>query len=178
VTPTQVTLQAGQTQTIRVIGTDSEGNGLANLPGIRFTSGNTAIVEILRVALRAPVIEAEVVALSAGSTTVTVSLTFQGIARTARAAITVSGTLGSSADVTATESYAFNPPTVVVARTGTVQWTFDAETHNVTFFAGPTGAPASIPDRANAQESRTFSAAGHFVYACTIHDMLGTVIVR
>lgn len=73
----------------------------------------------------------------------------------------------------------FTPPSVTIARGGTVTWTFGARPHNLTF-AAATGAPADSAGRiTNAQVVRTFNTAGTFNYECTIHSgMTGTVVVQ
>jgi plastocyanin len=89
----------------------------------------------------------------------------------------------STTGVTANEVIAgngtsFNPATLTVTKGTTVNFTFQATTHNVTFGA-TTGAPASIPNTTGQTVGRTFSTAGTFAYQCTLHGgMTGTVIVN
>ena len=81
-------------------------------------------------------------------------------------------------EVIAGNGTSFNPTTLTVAKGTTVNFTFQATTHNVTFGA-TTGAPANIANTSNQTVSRTFSAAGNFAYQCTLHSgMTGTVIVN
>jgi plastocyanin len=91
----------------------------------------------------------------------------------------VTGVLPNNAQVTAGYTdYIFEPRTVVIARDGSVRWTFGTLEHTVTF-APASGAPQSILGSYNAQVDRVFSATGNFSYSCTIHaGMTGTVIVR
>ena len=72
----------------------------------------------------------------------------------------------------------FTPPSVTIARGGTVTWTFGARPHNAAFNA-VTGAPANVPTTSNAQVARTFPTAGTFPYVCTLHTgMTGSVTVQ
>ena len=81
-------------------------------------------------------------------------------------------------EVIATTSNTFNPGTLTVTKGTTVTFTFQGTTHNVTF-NNVTGAPASIPNTANAGVQRLFDTAGTFGYNCTIHSgMSGTVVVN
>jgi plastocyanin len=94
--------------------------------------------------------------------------------------VTVTGALPTTATVVAgAASNDFTPPFLVIARGGTVSWTFTGRNHNVTF-AGTTGAPANIPTTSNSPTPvpRTFATAGTFDYNCTLHaGMTGTVVV-
>jgi plastocyanin len=81
-------------------------------------------------------------------------------------------------EVIAGNGTSFNPATLTVTKGTTVNFTFQATTHNVTFGA-TTGAPASISNTTNQTVGRTFSTAGTFAYQCTLHGgMTGTVIVN
>lgn len=81
-------------------------------------------------------------------------------------------------DVYGAESNTFSPPSVTIARNGTVTWTNATGTaHNVTF-AG-SGAPANIANHSSGTNARTFANAGTFSYQCTNHSgMTGSVTVQ
>jgi plastocyanin len=77
--------------------------------------------------------------------------------------------------VAATASSTFTPAQIVVARNGSVSWSFAIE-HNVTF--DTPNSPANIGNTATGSVARTFATAGTFAYHCTIHaGMAGSVIV-
>jgi len=84
-----------------------------------------------------------------------------------------------SANVSATAGAAFVPPTVDIARGGSVNWIFAGLGHTVTFDTPTVDTPAGIPVTSGATVSRTFLTAGTFAYHCEIHgSMAGTVIVH
>ena len=87
--------------------------------------------------------------------------------------------MASSDDGYGTQSHAFSPGTITIARTGTVTWANSTGLlHNVTFM-GTTGAPSNIPSFSTGAVSRSFSTAGSFGYQCTNHaGMTGQVVVR
>jgi plastocyanin len=172
VTPTTVSLAAGGVQTISVTGTGTDGKVIQNLSGVRYTSQNALVADVVALG--------DVAGLAPGSTTIDISVTVGGVTKSATVAVTVAaGTLPSSAAVGAVDiSNTFFPRTVVVQRAGTVQWTFTAVEHNVSFGAAA-GAPAAIGLVKNTNVSRTFNTAGNFQYDCTIHaGMTGFVVVR
>jgi plastocyanin len=71
------------------------------------------------------------------------------------------------------------PPDVDIAVGGTVTWTFQSLTHNVTFTTTAAGTPANTGDQTNTSVPRTFTTAGTFTYHCTLHPgMNGTVTVH
>ncbi len=75
-------------------------------------------------------------------------------------------------------THTFVPARVTVARGGAVTWSNSTSVlHNVTF-AAAAGAPANISDHVSGTTTRTFSTAGTFSYACSLHaGMTGTVEV-
>lgn len=85
----------------------------------------------------------------------------------------------SAAQVNATPSLAFTPPTIALAAGGTVTFVFGSVGHDVYFDNDPTGAPAAIAGvNANISVQRTFSVAGVYNYYCHIHPgMQGTITV-
>lgn len=85
----------------------------------------------------------------------------------------------SDGDVYGTITHEFAPPSVTVARNGTVTWTNSTnQIHNVTF-AAAAGAPANIINHSSGTNNRQFGTAGTFNYACTNHPgMAGEVIVQ
>jgi plastocyanin len=121
----------------------------------------------------------QVTGLSAGTATITVSLTLGSVTKTATVAVQVTGQLPTSATVAAgANTNDFTPNLVAIARGGTVTWTFGALQHTVEF-ASVAGAPANIgPSSPGASVGRTFGTGGTFGYVCTLHaNQTGTVIV-
>ena len=83
----------------------------------------------------------------------------------------------SSASIAA-PGFVFNPSQVDIALGGTVDFSFSAVTHNVTFNAAA-GVPANIPNTSNAIVSRQFNTVGTFNFQCTLHaGMTGAVVVH
>lgn len=112
--------------------------------------------------------------------TATIRATAQADAtKFAESVVTVTlATFPTTAQVTATTLSSFAPPTVDIARGGSVTWVFQSLTHNVTF-AGTAGAPNDIGNSTSVSVTRTFNTAGSFGYICTLHGgMSGTVVVH
>ena len=168
--PTTIQLNAGQSTTITVQAINTNGGTITNAGTATFTTQSATVAEVNA--------QGVVFGVSAGTTSIGVSLSFGGVTKTATIPVAVTGTLGTTATVTASSAAnTFNPQIVGVSRGGSVTWTFSAVEHNVTFSGG--GAPANIPNTVNASVSRTFGTAGNFPYDCSIHaGMTGTVIVR
>ena len=168
---TTLNLTAGGTATIQMTARDAQGGTISNPGTYTFTSRSATVVEVNQ--------QGSVVAIGAGSSAIDISLTRGGVTKTAAVNVTVTGSLGLTAQVAAgSTSNTFEPQVVAVARTGTVTWSFGSVQHNVTFSGGG-GAPANIPTVTNTSVSRTFTTAGNFPYDCNLHaGMVGTVIVR
>jgi len=116
-------------------------------------------------------------AVGAGSSTITASLTANGVTRTATAAVNVTA-VTATATVNMGQSNVFIPERVAITRNGTVTWVFPAVVHNVVFTPKP-GAPANIGNMSNSSVPRTFGTVDEYPYTCTIHPgMNGTVVVR
>jgi plastocyanin len=169
VTPTTISVSAGATQTISATGRTAAG---ATVSGVNFAyaSSNTAVASVSQ--------SGQVLGISAGTSTITVTGSQGTVTKTATVAVTVTGGLPNQVVVVAgAATNDFTPPNVAVARGGTVTWTFGALVHNVDF-QGVTGAPARIPDTSNASVARTFGTAGTFAYVCSLHSgMNGSVLV-
>jgi len=169
--PTTITLTAGQRTTITMTALNTNSQPIANASGYTYSSSAPAVAAVSS--------SGDVTGLSAGTATVTVSLTLGSVTKTVDVPVTVSGTLPLTATVVAgATSDTFTPNFVAIARSGTVTWSFGARAHNVNF-EGAANAPANIPDSVNESEARTFGTAGTFSYRCTIHaSMSGTVFVQ
>jgi plastocyanin len=83
-----------------------------------------------------------------------------------------------TATVNATPSLAFSPTRTTIAPGGTVTFAFGSVAHNI-YFNSTQGAPTDIPgSNANTSVTRSFPAAGTYVYQCRIHaGMQGTIVV-
>jgi len=169
VTPSTVNVTAGQQQTITAQGIGDNGQPLSGVT-FSYVSGTPAVAAVTSAGV--------VIGLSAGSSAITVTGSRGGVSRNAPVTANVTGTLATTAAVTAgAASNTFTPALVAVARGGTVTWTFGALTHNAEF-GGTSGAPANIGNTTNNSVARTFANAGTFNYVCSLHPgMNGTVIV-
>jgi uncharacterized protein YjdB len=169
VTVTPGTLQVAVAATGQLNAAVSVGNNASQ--AVNWTSGNVATASVDP--------SGKVTGVAAG--TVNIRATSQADAtKFAESVVTVTAApaFPSTASVVASTSAAFEPQEVEIARNGTVTWTFQSLTHNVTF-DGATGAPNNIGSSANTDVSRAFSTAGTFNYQCTLHGgMTGRVIVR
>ncbi|HEX7120937.1 MAG TPA: hypothetical protein VF178_01115 [Gemmatimonadaceae bacterium] len=168
---TSLSMTAGEIEIITVTALDTENKVIASIPTPSFTSQNDDVVEVSATG--------QVIAVGAGQTTIGVSVTRNGITKTAQVAVTVTGQLPQTATVVASSAdYIFTPRDVVIRAGGSVDWTFGSLEHTV-YFQGGAGAPANIASGLNTTVSRSFSQTGNFAYSCTIHPgMSGTVIVR
>jgi plastocyanin len=167
---TTITLTAGQRQTITMQALDSNNQPIAGASGYAFSSGTPAIAVVSTAG--------QVTGLTAGTATITVSLTLGGVTKSATVAVQVTGALPTTATVAAgANSDDFTPNFVAIARGGTVTWTFGERVHTVEF-ATTTGAPGNIGPSSNTTVARTFGTGGTFGYICTLHaNQTGTVIV-
>ncbi|HUQ83581.1 MAG TPA: Ig-like domain-containing protein [Gemmatimonadaceae bacterium] len=165
VTPAAPTVVVGFTTTLSASAKDQNGAAMSGLTTTYASSDNA----------KATVTNAGVVTgVAAGTARITATGVIGGVTKTANVDVTV-GAAPTSAAVAATAASQFSPNNVVVARNGTVGWSF-AILHNVTF--DTPGSPANIGDTATGTVSRTFPTAGTFAYHCTIHaGMTGSVVV-
>jgi plastocyanin len=169
-TPT-VALTAGQTATLAPEALDASGRVITGATGYTYASAAATIAESQG--------SGTILGISAGATTVTVSLTRDGVTATSAVSFTVTGSLPATATVIAGDaSRVFTPATIVVARNANVSFTFGALVHNVTF-RGQVGAPANVPNTTNAVLARVFGAVGDYDYDCSLHaGMTGKIMVR
>ena len=164
-------VEAGETVTVVPQAIDTDGNVISGVTGYVYTSSDESVAE--------PRSAGSFLGVQAGSATLTVSLTRDGVTASADAAMTVTGALPSMATVVAGNSSTdFTPAALVVALDAEVTYSFGTLVHNVTYGSTP-GAPANIPNTTNDDVARTFDTAGDFTYDCTIHPgMSGEVLVR
>ncbi len=164
-------LNAGQSTTLTPQAFDAAGAAIAGVTGFTFTTSEPTVAEISG--------GGGVLAIGAGTSVVTVSLTRDGITATTTANVVVTGALPASATVVAgNASNTFTPASLVVAVAADVTFSFGTRVHNVTH-GSTAGAPTDIPNTSNANVVQSFPTAGDFVYDCTLHPgMQGTVIVR
>jgi len=164
-------LAIGATAPLQASARDARGNGITGATGFTFTTARaaTAIVSSTGV----------VTAITPGATTITASLTRDGVTATGTASVTVNAPASSVlAAAVGTTANTFTVPSVTIGLGGTVTWNIGAIAHNVSFNA-VTGAPQSIATTSATAASRTFATVGTFPYNCTLHaGMTGTVIVQ
>lgn len=77
----------------------------------------------------------------------------------------------------------FSPTSATIRVGGKITWRISASSdgtgHNVIFTGNVAGKPADINIVRNVAVSRTFTQAGTFPYACTVHPgMNGDVVVK
>lgn len=115
-----------------------------------------------------------VLGVTAGTSTITASLSRDGVTRTATAAVT--RVLPDRGAVSGTADDAFVPDSIVISKGGQVTFTFQAM-HNVNFLGA--GAPPNIPTTSGASIDRIFASTGDFPFTCSLHGGLtGIVKVR
>lgn len=169
-TPT-VALAAGATATLVSEALDAGGRVIAGATGFTYSSSAANVAE--------PLGDGAILAISAGTATITVSLTRNGVTATSTVAVTVTGSLPGAATVNVgAGGLTFTPPTLVVARNASVTFAFAPVNHNVTFRT-VAGAPTNIPNTITTSVVRAFASSGDFPYDCSLHaGMTGMVMVR
>lgn len=166
--PASATVAAGSVTVLTAAARDQAGALINGATGFTFTSSVPSVAEAST--------SGTVLAVSAGTTTVTASLTRDGVTRTASATFTVTGVMPDRVTVTATLDNTFSPGIVAVSRGGVVSFSF-LTTHNVNFLSA--GAPPNIASTSGVIVERTFTAVGDFTYSCSLHGgMTGLVVVR
>jgi plastocyanin len=166
ITPATSSIAPGSSVQFTATAANAAGTALTGLTAT-WTSSNEAAATVSSTGL--------VSAIADGTTTITATIS----GKTATRVVTVQTiTVGSSASVTAGVDNQFTPPQVDISLGGTVTWQFGAAAHNVTF-GSTTGAPTNINDSQSTSVTRTFTTAGSFSYACTLHPgMNGMVVVH
>jgi plastocyanin len=166
VEPSAPTLTVGGTQALTPAAKDQNGATMSGLTTTYISNApGTASVTTGGV----------VTGVALGTTTITATGTIGSVTKTATVNVTV-GAPPATVSVAATSGNQFSPANAVVARNGTVTWTFAIQ-HNVTWDTA--NSPANIGNTSTGSESRTFPTVGTFAYHCTIHGgMTGTVEVK
>jgi plastocyanin len=168
VTPQSGVVAIGSTLQLVAEPVDQFGAPMAGLGNPSFSSANTS---------RATVTTSGVVSgISAGTVTITASLSSQGITKSAQVSVLVAS--GNEPTVT-TSADEFQPEDLDVAPGETVIFVFAVATHNVTFEEeSPPGGNIGDTAPGNAV-ARTFTTPGDYDYECTIHKgMKGRIRVR
>ena len=169
-TRTNVLLKPTETTTITATPKDASGNALTGhavtwtvLPatGVATITPNGASVTI------------------SGSANGTATVTATSETKTADVHVTVSSTIPTSADVgVGANGNAFTPADADILSGGTVNFTWNGVTHNVTWQTTPASVP-NIPDRSSGTVTVTLNQSGTYSYHCTIHPgMDGTITVH
>jgi plastocyanin len=169
VTPNSPSITVGGTVQLTATPLDQFGNALSGAPAPSFSSGSPGVATVNGTGL--------VTSVTAGTATITASVTSGSITKTATSVVTVTPQSGGT--TVTTPNLTFAPPSVTIAAGGTVTWQFSGALHNVTFTGtAPTGGNISDQAVGNAV-SRTFATAGTYTYECTNHNnMTGTVVVQ
>ncbi|MFN8571117.1 MAG: Ig-like domain-containing protein [Gemmatimonadaceae bacterium] len=172
-TPSSASIAVGGT--VRLVATplDAGGQTLTGLGAPAFTTTNAVIAFVNDTGL--------VTGVSAGTVTVTATLTSGGVTRTASSAIAVtSGGSQGQASVAISDN-AFSPSSLTVVKNeagATVTWSWTgSRLHNVTFDDGGSGSA----NQTSGTFARTFTTAGTYTYYCSIHGkavMSGSITVQ
>lgn len=169
-TPATVPLPVGGNQQLTAVARDGRGNTIPGASGFTFSSNNEPVATVTPSG-------GFVSAVSAGTATITATLTRDGVTAGANSTVNVTGSSVPSSATVSTTNSAFQPGSVDITQGGTVTWNFGATAHNVNFSGS--GAPADIATTSSASVARTFPTAGTFPYLCNIHaGMTATVIVH
>lgn len=170
ITNSALALAAGSTATLVPEALDAAGRVIAGVTGYTFTSSAATVAEAQT--------DGAVLAIGAGTATITASVARNGVTATAMATVSVTGSLPATATVVAAPDRTFAPANLVVARNANVTFSFGTLLHNV-MFRTAAGAPTDIPNNASATVVRPFPSAGDFTYDCSLHaGMTGKVTVR
>ena len=170
VAPTSVIVVEGEAVRLTVTPLDGAGNALPGLPPALFDSSDPVVATVDT--------DGMVWGHTPGTTTVTASVSADGLTANATVPVTVAWAAQPGAHVVTTVGVTFSPASITIPEGDSVTWSFAGAVHNVTFNgAAPTG--GNIPDQqTGATATRVFPAAGTYPYECTIHSgMTGDVIV-
>lgn len=170
VTPGALSMLVGGTAQLTATALDQSGVPMAGLPAATFISSNTAVAVVSTTGL--------LTAASAGTDTITATITSGGTTHATSAVITVSAP-SAGATVT-TPNLTFAPASVTIQVGQSVTWQFSGAVHNVTWLPGPVPTGGDVTDQAvGSVVQRGFPAAGVYTYECTRHNnMTGSVIVQ
>jgi plastocyanin len=163
-------LKPSETTTITAIPKDVSGNPLAGRAVTWTVTPTTGVASI------APS-GASVTITGSANGAATVTATSE--TKTADVHVTVTTSIPTTAEVqVGANGDAFTPPDADIAAGGTVTFTWNGVTHNVTWQTTPTSVQ-NITDRSSGSVPVTLSQAGTYTYRCTIHSgMNGSVTVH
>ena len=167
---TSALLKPSETTTITATPKDASGNALV---GRVVTWSLTPTTGVANIAASG----ASVTITGAANGAATVTATSE--TKTADVHVTVTTSIPSTAEVqVGANGNAFTPPDADIAAGGTVTFTWNGVTHNVTWQTTPTSA-ANITDRSSGSVPLTLSQAGTYTYHCTLHaGMDGSITVH
>ena len=169
-TRTNVLLKPTETTTITASPKDASGNALSGHAVTWTVSPATGVASITP--------NGASVSIS-GTANGTATVTAMSESKTADVHVTVTSSIPTSADVgVGASGNAFTPADVDILSGGTVNFTWNGVTHNVTWQTTPASV-ANIPDRSSGTVTVTLNQAGTYNYHCTIHPgMDGTITVH
>jgi plastocyanin len=169
-TKSTVLLKPTETTTITATPKDVSGNVLSGRTVTWTVSPTTGVANIT------PSGESVTISGTAdGSATVTA--TSEG--KAADVHVTVTSSIPAAADVAVgAVGDTFNPADVDILKGGTVTFSWNGVTHNVTWLTTPTSV-SNITDRSSGSVPVTLNSSGTYSYHCTIHaGMNGTITVH
>ena len=121
---TTASIGAGATTSLNPTALDTKGAAISGVGGFTYATSNASVAEVGSGGV--------ILGVGAGTATITVSLTRDGVTASSTATVTVTGVLPSVGTVAAgSADNTFAPATIVVARNATVTFTFGALQHNV-----------------------------------------------
>lgn len=175
VTPSSPSVTVGATTTLTATAKDQSGASFAGAPAATWTSSDPTKATV-------DAATGVVSGVANGVSTITASITAGSVTHTGSQQLSVAAP-SANGSVTATATLSFDPHSVTILRaggTGSVNWTFQSVTHNVTWDSQPSGATvADIGNSKNEDVARNFTVAGTYQYHCSIHStMSGVVIVQ
>lgn len=170
--PPALSLVVGGTAALVATPRDRAGGALSGAPAPNWSSSGGAV------SVSAGGV---VTAISAGTATVTATMSHLGETRTASAQVLVSGGATQSTATVRGIHHGFSPQSVTIAAGGTVTWVMDDDEHDITWDSiAPPGGNIPRPDRGE-RISRTFPAPGTYTYRCAHHHSrveAGSVVVQ
>ena len=169
-TRTNVLLKPTETTIITATPKDASGNAL---------SGHAVTWTVLPATGVANITPNGTAVTISGTANGTATVTATSDSKTADVHVTVSSSIPSNADVSVGASgNAFNPADVDILSGGTVNFSWNGVTHNVTWQTTPASVQ-NIPDRSTGTVPVTLITTGTYSYHCTIHPgMEGTITVH
>jgi len=170
VTRTSLLLKPTETTSITATPKDASGNAL---------SGHAVTWTVLPATGVASITPNGASVTISGTANGTATVTATSDSKTADVHVTVTSSIPTSADVAVgANGNSFSPGDVDILAGGTVTFSWNGVTHNVTWQTTP-GSVSNITDRSTGSVPVTLNQAGTYSYHCTLHaGMDGTITVH